>query len=91
MTDTTVIELATRTMIIATKLSAPILVTALVVGLAISLFQSVTQVQEATLSFVPKMAAIGIAVLLAGPWMMHEMVTFTHQLFDMVPTLLRRG
>jgi len=88
MTDTAVLEIAVRTMIIATKLSAPILLTGLLVGFAISLLQSVTQIQESTLSFVPKLGAVGVALLVTGKWMLHEMVTFTTQLFDMVPSLL---
>ncbi len=88
MTDAAVVDIATQTMILAAKLSAPILLTALVVGFGISLFQSVTQIQEVTLSFVPKMIAVGIASLLAGNWMLHEMTTFTRQLFERLPSLL---
>jgi flagellar biosynthetic protein FliQ len=91
MTDTAVIELALRTMIISAKLSAPILLTALAVGFGISLFQSVTQIQEVTLSFVPKMLATGAAVLLSGKWMLHELITFTQQLFDLIPALLTQS
>ena len=90
MTDTAVIELALRTMLIAAKLCAPILITALVVGFGISLFQSVTQIQEVTLTFVPKMIGVGVAVLVTGKWMLHEMVAFTQQLFDQLPALLSR-
>ena len=89
MTDTAVIEIALRTMVVALKLSAPILLTALAVGFAISLFQSVTQIQEATLSFVPKAAACGAALLFSGNWMLHEMVTYTQQLFERLPHLLQ--
>ena len=81
MTDTQIIELGLQAMIIAAKMCAPILVTALVIGFAISLFQSVTQIQEATLSFVPKAAGVGVAILLSGNWMLHEIVRFTEQLF----------
>jgi flagellar biosynthetic protein FliQ len=63
--------------------------TALLVGFAISLFQSVTQIQEATLAFVPKAAAIGAALLFCGNWMLHEMITYTTQLFTHIPDLLR--
>jgi flagellar biosynthetic protein FliQ len=59
------------------------------VGFAISLFQSVTQIQEATLSFVPKAAAIGAVLLFAGNWMLHQMITYTTQLFEHIPDLLR--
>jgi len=88
MTDTMIVELGLRSMTIAAKMSAPILITALVIGFAISLFQSVTQIQEATLSFVPKAAGIGVALLLSGNWMLHEMVTFTTQLYERIPQLL---
>ncbi|WP_229071750.1 flagellar biosynthesis protein FliQ [Actinoplanes sp. DH11] len=84
-----VLELAFQAMTIAAKLSAPVLLTALGVGFAISLFQSVTQIQEATLSFVPKAVAIGAALLLTGNWMLREMMTFTVQLFERIPDLLR--
>ena len=83
-----VVELGLQAMTIAAKLSAPMLLTALAVGFAISLFQSVTQSQEATLSFVPKAIGVGAAILFSGNWMLHEMVTFTTQLFERIPTLL---
>ncbi|MEO6502380.1 MAG: flagellar biosynthetic protein FliQ, partial [Jatrophihabitantaceae bacterium] len=51
-------------------------------------FQSATQIQEFTLSFVPKAIAVGIALLLSGSWMMHSMVTFTEQLFSQIPSLI---
>lgn len=88
MTDTDVIEIAMQTMTVALKLSAPVLVTSLVVGFAISLFQSMTQIQEFTLAFVPKVVAVGIAVVISGNWMMHTLVNFTEDLFAMVPGLL---
>ena len=72
MTDTTVIEIAFQTMVVALKLSAPILLTSLVIGFAISLFQSMTQIQEFTLAFVPKLIGVGIALLVSGNWMLHE-------------------
>jgi flagellar biosynthetic protein FliQ len=88
MTDTQIIELATETMIVALKLSAPILLTALSIGFTISLFQSMTQIQEFTLSFVPKVVGVGLALLISGNWMLHTMITFTVQLFDKLPSLL---
>src|SRR3954452_13629095 len=89
MTDTMIVELGLQAMTIAAKLSAPVLLTALTVGFAISLFQSVTQIQEATLAFVPKAAACGVALLFSGNWMLHEMTTYTTQLFERLPDLLR--
>ncbi|WP_447643277.1 flagellar biosynthetic protein FliQ [Nocardioides zeae] len=88
MTDTAVIEIALRTMMVALKLSAPILVTSLVLGFAISLFQSMTQIQEFTLAFVPKVIGVGVALLVSGNWMLHTLVEFTIDLFDMLPGLL---
>ena len=89
MTDTMIVELGLQAMMIAAKLAAPILLTALVVGFAISLFQSVTQIQEATLAFVPKAAACGAALLFSGNWMLHEMIAYTTQLFERIPQLLQ--
>jgi flagellar biosynthetic protein FliQ len=88
MTDTMIVELGLQAMTIAAKLCAPVLLTALIIGFAISLFQSVTQIQEPTLSFVPKAAGVGAALLFSGNWMLHEMVTFTTQLFERLPQLL---
>lgn len=91
MTDTTILGIALSTMIIAAKLCAPILVTSLVVGFAVSLFQSVTQIQEVTLSFVPKVVAVAIVLLITGNWMLHELVTFTTGLYEKIPMLLSSG
>ena len=88
MTDTAVIAIALQTMMVALKLSAPILVTSLVIGFAISLFQSMTQIQEFTLSFVPKLIGVGVALLVSGNWMLHTMVDFTNDLFESLPALL---
>jgi flagellar biosynthetic protein FliQ len=75
-------------MVVALKLSAPILVTSLVIGFTISLFQSMTQIQEFTLAFVPKLVGVGIALLVSGGWMLQTLVDFTQDLFAMIPTLL---
>lgn len=88
MSDTDVIEIAMQTMMVALKLSAPILVTALVVGFVISLFQSMTQIQEFTLAFVPKVVAVGAALVASGNWMLQTLVAFTEDLFAMIPSLL---
>jgi flagellar biosynthetic protein FliQ len=91
MTDTDVLHLGMQAMMLTAKLCAPILITALVVGFAISLFQSVTQIQEATLSFVPKAIGVGVALLFSGNWMLHEMVSFTTTLFGQIPQLVNGG
>jgi flagellar biosynthetic protein FliQ len=87
--DTSVVEIAVQTMIICAKLCAPILVMSLAIGLVVSLFQSVTQIQEITLTFVPKLIGVGLVLMLSGHWMMAEMIGFTNRLFDMVPQLLQ--
>jgi flagellar biosynthetic protein FliQ len=88
MTDTAILAIALQTMMVALKLSAPILVTSLVIGFAISLFQSMTQIQEFTLAFVPKLVGVGVALLVSGNWMLHTLVDFTKDLFDLIPSLL---
>ena len=90
MTDTDVTDIAAQTMMMAAKVAAPILLTALLVGFLISLFQAATQIQEPTLSFVPKMIAVAIALLVTGNWVLSQMITFTHSLFDRLPKLLSR-
>jgi flagellar biosynthetic protein FliQ len=88
MTDATIIDIAMRTMWVALQLSAPILVTSLVIGFGVSVFQSMTQIQEFTLAFVPKLIGVGVALLVSGNWMLHTLVAFTKDLFDMIPALL---
>jgi flagellar biosynthesis protein FliQ len=88
VSDTDIIEIAMQTMLVALKLSAPILLTALSIGFAISLFQAMTQIQEFTLAFVPKVIGIGVALILSGNWMLHTLIDFTVDLFERIPTLL---
>jgi len=70
-------------------LSAPLLLSTLVIGLVISIFQALTQINENTLTFVPKMIVIGIVILLAGPWMMDVMKSYTTNLFESMATIVR--
>jgi flagellar biosynthesis protein FliQ len=91
MTDTDVVAIGLQAMIVASKLCAPILLTALAIGFVISLFQSVTQIQEVTLSFVPKLIGVGVVLLVSGNWMLGTMVTFTEELFAQLPQLLGGG
>jgi flagellar biosynthesis protein FliQ len=88
MTDTTIIDIAMQTMLVTLKLSAPILMTALSIGFAVSLFQAMTQIQEFTLAFVPKVVGIGVALIVSGNWMLHTLIDFTVDLFERIPTLL---
>lgn len=91
METAAVLDIAAQALLLAGKLAAPVLITSLVVGFAISLVQSVTQIQEITLSFVPKAVAVAVALIVCGNWMIGEMVSFTHEMFDLIPTLLSGG
>jgi len=88
MTDSAVLEIALATMVVALKLTAPILVPALVIGFVISLVQSMTQIQEFTLSFVPKLIGVGLSLLISGNWMLHTLIAYTQDLFARLPELL---
>ena len=91
MDTNAVLDIGLQGLWVAAKLSAPVLITALVVGFAVSLVQSITQIQEVTLSFVPKAIAVGIALLVCGHWMIAEMVSFTNEMFAKIPQLLGGG
>jgi flagellar biosynthetic protein FliQ len=88
MTDSAVLHIALEAITISVKLLAPILLVTMGLGLFISLIQSATQVQEVTLTFVPKLAGVAIVLLVSGSWMLHELITFTVQLFHQVPQLI---
>ena len=88
MSHALVIDLARNAVMLTLLLSGPLLMVALVVGLVISVFQAVTQIQEQTLSFVPKLFAVGAAFLLALPWMLQLMVKYTTELFRSIPALI---
>ena len=90
MSDADVTQIAVQTMMLSAKVAAPMLLTALLVGFLISLFQAATQIQEPTLSFVPKMIAVSVALLITGNWTLSQLVSFTHDLFAMLPHLLGR-
>ncbi len=88
MTQDTVISLVVSMMGVALKVAVPMLLAGLVVGLPVSIFQAVTQIQEQTLSFIPKVAALGIVVIVAGPWMLGEIVSYTQELYTSIPSLV---
>lgn len=88
MTDTDVVQILLQAIIVTTKLAAPVLVTSLAIGLGVSLLQSVTQVQEITLTFVPKLAGVALVIVLAGHWMLGQLIGFTYQLFDLIPQFI---
>ena len=88
MTPETIITLGQRALELATLLAAPLLLTALIVGVLISLFQAATQINEMTLSFVPKLLAMVLVLLLTGPWMLQLLVDYTRSLIQDIPKLI---
>lgn len=88
MTETEAIHLLARGIVVATELLLPILIVSLVIGVAISLVQAATQVQEMTLSFAPKLGAIVVVLVVMGPWMIGRLVDFTRELFTILPQLV---
>jgi flagellar biosynthetic protein FliQ len=88
VTDSTVLGIFARMMLTTAEVSAPILLVSLAVGLAISLLQSVTQIQEVTLTFVPKLIGVALVILFAGHWMLDTLVSYTDQLFQTIPQLI---
>lgn len=85
-----VIEVVNQAMKVTLMLSAPMLIGALVVGVLVSIFQAVTQINEQTLSFIPKILVIIATLVIFSPWMMETMVSYTRELFISIPELIRR-
>lgn len=81
MTQSQIMEIGAKAMWVTLKLSLPILGVSLVVGLLVSIFQAVTQLQEPTLTFIPKILAVVVVIVFAGPWMMNTMLDFTVDLW----------
>ncbi len=88
MTPDTVIDIARQALTVMVLLAAPLLLTALAVGLLIGMFQAATQINEMTLSFIPKLLAVAVAILVAGPWMLRLILDFTQRLFERIPSLV---
>lgn len=74
-------------MLVLLKIAGPILLASIIVGLIVAIFQAATQIHEQTLTFVPKLAIIGIILLLSGGWMMRMMVEYVQMLFNMIASL----
>ena len=89
MTDAGVLELAQRSVALALMICAPVLGFGLVVGLIVSVFQAATQIQEMTLTFVPKIIAVLLAAIIFGPWIIRIMLNFTSTLFMNLPNYMR--
>jgi flagellar biosynthetic protein FliQ len=87
MTQTFLQGLLTQIMVVSLKLALPTLVACLAVGLVISVLQAVTQIQEMTLTFVPKLVAVAVIMVVAGPWMLNTLLTFTESVYDQIPNM----
>ncbi len=80
--------IGSRALEITLLLAAPLLVVALVTGLIIGAFQAATQINEQTLSFIPKLLAMALTLVIAGPWMLKVLLSYTHELFESIPNLI---
>lgn len=85
MSQSEVLELGRQAMWVGLQMAMPVLLTALVVGLLVSVFQAVTQIQEMTMQFIPKMVAVGVVMLIAGGWMLTQIVEFTVRVLTHLP------
>lgn len=88
MTPESVMMMGTEAMKVALALSAPLLLVALVTGLIISILQAATQINEMTLSFIPKIVAVFIAIIVAGPWMLNLLLDYVRTLFSNIPYII---
>ncbi|PUB14660.1 flagellar biosynthesis protein FliQ [Paenisporosarcina sp. OV554] len=88
MTPDVVIKLAEQSIYMIIIISAPMLLIALAVGLIVSIFQAMTQIQEQTLAFIPKILAVFLSLVLFGPWMLTLLLDFTRDLFQQLPQLI---
>lgn len=89
MNPETIMVIGQRALEIMLLLSLPLLLVALVVGLLVGVFQAATQINEMTLSFIPKLLGMTAALALAGPWMLKILVSYTRELFESIPSLIR--
>ena len=88
MNSTAVIALLSQALEMTLLVSAPLLLTALAIGLVVSVFQAATQINEMTLSFIPKLVGMAGTLVVAGPWMLKTIVGYTRELFESIPGLI---
>jgi flagellar biosynthetic protein FliQ len=88
MTPETVMTMGRNAMEITLMVAAPLLLVALIIGLIVSIFQAATQINEATLSFIPKLVGIFVALVVAGPWMLSVMLDYMRQVFAGIPGMI---
>ena len=88
MTPETVMELTHRMLVVTTMISAPLLLIALIAGLVIGMLQAATQINESTLSFIPKLLLLVLTLFVAGPWILRVLTDFTRDLYTSIPTVI---
>ena len=88
MNTDTVIDLSQQALYILTMLAAPMLISALAIGLLIGMFQAATQINEMTLSFIPKLLVLVVAIMISGSWMLELLLTYTRRLYLSIPGLI---
>jgi flagellar biosynthetic protein FliQ len=88
MTPETVLNVGRQALEVTVLLSAPLLLSALAVGLLVGMFQAATQINEMTLTFVPKLAVVAIVLLVAGPWLLRTLLGFTVRLIEGIPQMI---
>ena len=88
MNQDTVVSLATQAMMLALKIAGPMLLAGLIVGLLVSIFQAVTSIQEQSLSFIPKIIAVAVLIVVLGPWMLDQLVGYAQNLYLSIPSLI---
>jgi flagellar biosynthetic protein FliQ len=88
MTPEFVLTLGQKMLEVVVMLSAPLLLPALAVGLLVGMFQAATQINEMTLSFIPKVAIVGVVLVIAGPWMLESLISFTRELYLNIPEFI---
>jgi len=88
MNQDTVVNLATQAMTLAFEVAGPMLLAGLIIGLLVSIFQAVTQIQEQSLSFIPKIVGVAALIVLLGPWMLDQLVGYAQNLYLSIPGLI---
>jgi flagellar biosynthetic protein FliQ len=88
MTPETIMTIGQRSLEVTIMLAAPLLLAALLIGLLVGVFQAATQINEMTLSFIPKLIGMAVTIVIAGPWMLKLIVGYTRELFESIPGLI---
>jgi len=88
MNQDTVVNLATQAMTLALKIAGPLLLVGLAIGVTVSIFQAVTSIQEQTLSFIPKIVGVAVVIVILGPWMLDQLVSYVQNLYASIPQLV---